>query len=151
MTFWYIRLLWRRLLHGLARCFSRKWVDSKPRHFNRGHATITRLLTKPLKRDAVWNWRDEEQGAFTTLRDALMNRSVLSLFKYGREIEKHTDASALVIVGMIVQRQEDGKLYSVAYYRRQTSYSASRYHCYEPELLAVLETVTKYRGYLLGT
>lgn len=80
-----------------------------------------------------------------------MNRPVLALFTYGRETEVHTDANVLGTARMILERQEDGKLHPVAYYSRQTSDSESRYHSYELKLLVMVETVTKYSGYLLRT
>lgn len=69
------------------------------RHFIKGYDIIIRLLTELLKRDMIWNWRDEEQSASIKLRNALMNRLILALFTHGIETEVHTDASALGIAG----------------------------------------------------
>ncbi len=50
-----------------------------------------------------------------------------------------------------MQRDADQRLHPVAYYSRQTTPSEAKYHSYELETLAVVESVTKFRVYLLGT
>jgi len=60
------------------------------------------------------------------------------------------ELSALGLAGIVLQEQSDGKLHPVAYYSRQTTGAEQNYHPYELELLAVVETVTKYRSYLLN-
>jgi len=46
---------------------------------------------------------------------------------------------------------KDGKLHPVAYYSRQTIGAEKNYHSYELETLAAVESVKKFRPYLLGS
>ncbi|KAG8233596.1 hypothetical protein J437_LFUL001007 [Ladona fulva] len=50
----------------------------------------------------------------------------------------------------ILFQEEDHEWNPVAYYHRQTSDAESRYHSYELEALAVVESVERFRIYLLG-
>jgi hypothetical protein len=120
------------------------------RHFVKGYAAITRSLTQLLKKDQVWRWTDEEEAAFQKLKIMLVERPVLALHKPGAMTEVHTDASALGVAGILLQKQDDGKLHPVAYYSRQTSEAESKYHSYELETLAVVESLKKFRSYLIG-
>lgn len=61
----------------------------------------------------------------------------------------HTDASKFGLGGILLQKKED-RLHPVAYYSRQTRGAESNYHSYELETLAVVETLKKFRVYLLG-
>lgn len=80
----------------------------------------------------------------------LVERPVLALYNPKTIAELHTDASSIGLAGILLQRQEDDKLHSVAYYSRQTTDPESKYHSYELETLAVVESFKKFRMYLIG-
>jgi len=114
------------------------------RHFVRGYSLIARPLTQLLKRDNGWHWGEEEEKAFLQLKQQLVSGPILCLYLPGAETEVHTDASSIGLAGMIMQRQEDGRMHPIAYYSRKTTGAEPNYHSYELELLAVVETVCKY-------
>ena len=62
----------------------------------------------------------------------------------------HTDASALGLAGILLQYQADERLHPVAYFSRQTTEAEGKYHLYELETLVVVESLKKFRSYLLG-
>ena len=67
------------------------------------------------------------------------------------ETEIHTDASKVALAGILMQRaQDDGKFHPCHYYSRLTSNAEQNYHSYELETLAVVESLKKFRCYLLG-
>lgn len=47
------------------------------------------------------------------------------------------------------QKGEDNKQHVIAYYSRQTTVAEEKYHSYELETLAVVESLKKFRVYLL--
>lgn len=49
-----------------------------------------------------------------------------------------------------MQRNSDDRVHPIAYYSRQTSDTEQKYHSYELETLAVVESLRKFRTYLLG-
>ncbi len=78
-----------------------------------------------------------------------MQKAVLALYDFSLYTEVHTDASAIGLGGVLLQKQTDNKLHPVAYYSRQTSSTESKYHSYELETLTVVETLKKFSSYLI--
>jgi hypothetical protein len=120
------------------------------RHFVRNYASIARPLTQLLKQDQAWQWTEVEESAFQELKEVLARRPVLAVHRPGAATEVHTDASTIGVAGILVQKQADDKLHPVAYYSRQTKEVESRYHSYELEVMAIVESLKKFRCYLLG-
>lgn len=120
------------------------------RHFVNNYATIALPLTNLLKKNVSWKWGKSEQGAFDKLRDTLMQQPILAIFNPGAHTEVHTDASAFGVAGILLQKQADDRLHPIAYYSRQTNKAESKYHSFELETLAVVESLKKFRVYLLG-
>lgn len=121
------------------------------RHFIKNYAIIAKPLTNLIKKTVPWKWDTEENNAFEELRKILVSRPVLNLFDPEAVTEVHTDASQIGLAGILLQRHQDEKLHPVAYYSRQTSDAEQKYHSYELETLAVVESLRKFRSYLLGT
>lgn len=119
------------------------------RHFVKDYAATARPLTNLTRKTVPWSWGEKEEDAFRKLQRALIERPVLMIFDPAAETEVHTDASAIGLGGILLQRRE-GKLHPVAYYSRQTSDTERKYHSYELETLAVVESLKKFRCYLLG-
>ena len=92
----------------------------------------------------------ERKRCFPKLQNILISRPVLTLFNPNATTEVHTDASQLGLAGILMQRHTDERLHPIAYYSRQTSDTEQKYHSYELETLAVVETLRKFRTYLLG-
>lgn len=64
-------------------------------------------------------------------------------------MELHTDTSALGIGGILMQK-ENNTTKPVAYFSRQTTDCESRYHSYDLEMLAVVDSIDHFRVYLYG-
>lgn len=121
------------------------------RKFIQGYGEIARPLTSLLKKEAVWQWSDTEDRAFSLLKQRLVARPLLALYDPTLETELHTDASSLGIGGILLQWQRDIRvLKPVAYYSRQTTPEERHLHSYELETLAVVCALKKFRVYLLG-
>lgn len=79
----------------------------------------------------------------------LTDKPVLMIFDPTYPIELHTDASAEGYGAILMQRVHE-KLHVVEYYSRRTSSAESRYHSYELETLAVVNSIKHFRHYLHG-
>lgn len=119
------------------------------RNFVKNYAEVARPITALLKKNNPWNWTSAENEAFDNLKAKLSERPILLLYNPEAKTEVHTDASKLGLGGILMQYHND-KLHPVAYYSRQTNAAESRYHSYELETLAVVESIAKFRVYLLG-
>ncbi|CAK1554040.1 unnamed protein product [Leptosia nina] len=113
-------------------------------------AQIARPLTDLTKKDVAWNWGTTQAESFVELKKRLCSKPVLALYDPSLEIEIHTDACKAGIAGILLQKQLDITLRPVTYFSRITSKHESMYHSYELETLAVVESLRKFRIYIVG-
>lgn len=85
---------------GLAGYF-RKFVSN----FARKVAPLTDLLRK----DACWLWGPEHCAAVDEVKQTLCNRPVLTIYDPTLETELHTDASAIGLGAILIQKKGQGK------------------------------------------
>lgn len=120
------------------------------RKYIKGFSFIARPLTLLTCKGEAFVWGTEQQRAFKELKEKLVSRPVLSLYRPGAPTELHTDASKWGIAGILMQQHKDGSLHPILYYSRQTSKEEQRYHSYELEAMAVVYSMKHFRPYLLG-
>lgn len=121
------------------------------RRFIPGFASIAKPLTILTRADVTWRWEQEQDLAFKTLKDKLIERPILALYNPSYLTEVHCDASKLGVGGMLLQRpDEKSPLKAVAYYSKQTAKEEEHLHSYELETLAVVLSLRKFRTYLIG-
>ncbi|KAG6439566.1 hypothetical protein O3G_MSEX000882, partial [Manduca sexta] len=120
------------------------------RKFVRGFAEIARPLTYLTKNNTEWVWGHDQEHAFTTIKAILTTRPVLAIYDPHATTEVHTDASKLGLGGILLQYQTDGLLRPVAYFSRVTSQEEQHYHSFELETLAVVESLKRFRIYIMG-
>lgn len=120
------------------------------RKFIRGFAEIARPLTQLTKKNVEWVWGQDQEHAFQTLKQRLVERPILAIYDRAAKTEVHTDASKLGLGGILLQYQKDGSLKPIAYFSRVTSKEEQFYHSYELETLAVVESLKRFRIYITG-
>lgn len=120
------------------------------RKFIENFAIIASPITNLTKKNVKWEWGETQQNAFDLLKTKLINKPVLASFNVNLETEVHTDASSKGLGGILIQKQENGDKKPVAYFSRVTSAAERVYHSYELETLAVIESLKRFRVYLLG-
>jgi hypothetical protein len=99
------------------------------------------------RKGAKFEWGDEQQAAFVSLKGALSEAPVLQVPDFNKEFVLVTDASDCAISAVLNQRV--GKhLAPVSYYSRLLSAAERRYSTYERECLAVLFGCERCRSYL---
>lgn len=131
-----------RQLMGLAGYF---------RKFIQGFSTKTAPITKLLKKDVPFKWTNEQEQIRQDLIKTLIAAPVLILFSDEAETQLHTDASALGVGAVLMQKEaETSQFKPVAYYSRRTTTSEEKYHSYDLETLAIVEATQHFRVYLYG-
>lgn len=92
-----------------------------------------------------------QQVAFNELKQKLILRPILAIYNPNANTEVHCDASSSGLAGILMQ-EIDRKWHPVYYYyySRNTTEAETKYHSFELEALAVVETLKKFRVYLLG-
>ena len=73
---------------------------------------------------------------------------MLRLPDQDREFVVHTDASDKGVGAVLMQRDEDGKLYACRFYSRKLNPAQTRYSTTEREMLAVVLALKQWRKYL---
>lgn len=119
------------------------------RKFISNFSIIAAPLTNLTRKDFKFCWNDEQENAFQILKQKLCQRDVLVLFDNSKDHEVHTDASSKGIAGVLMQKEDTG-VHPVCYFSRKTSDSESKFHSYELEALAVVESLQKFKTYIIG-
>ncbi|GFX70015.1 transposon Tf2-9 polyprotein [Trichonephila clavipes] len=120
------------------------------RKFIQNYSIIAKPLSDLLRDNAVFHFGPEQQLALQTLRQKLSENPVLHIFKQGAKLELHTDASKFGYGAILLQQSDDNKLHPVHYFSKKTTPQEEKYSSYELEVLAVIESLKKFRNYLVG-
>lgn len=119
------------------------------RRFVKGFATIAEPLTRLSRKMARFDWTEEAQQAFDTLKKALVEATSLAFPCPHEPCILDTDASG-VALGAVLSQRIDGVERPIAFSRvmnpTQRSYCITR-----RELLAVISALQHFRHYLLGS
>ncbi|UYV80008.1 hypothetical protein LAZ67_18001387 [Cordylochernes scorpioides] len=114
------------------------------------YARLRAPLNNLLKKDVVWVWDEACQKAFIDLKENLTQHPILHLYKEGLPCQVYCDASTLGIAGILKQVHPDGNVYPVQYFSRTLRPHERNYSISELECLAIVESVEKFRIYLMG-
>lgn len=120
------------------------------RKFIANFALIARPLTELTKKNAIWTWDEIQSKSFYELKQKLCSKPLLAIYDSKLTTEIHTDACKLGIAGMLLQKQNDDSLRPVMYFSRVTSREESVYYSNELETLAVVESLRRFRVYIVG-
>ncbi|GKA67779.1 reverse transcriptase domain-containing protein [Tanacetum coccineum] len=126
-----------RLLLGLAGYY---------RRFIENFSKIAKSLTILTQKCKTFNWGEEQELAFQTLKDKLSNAHVLALPDGPEYLMVYCDASGIGLGCVLMQR---GKV--IAYESRQLKIHEKNYTTHDLELGAVLFALKIWRHYLYGT
>ncbi|GJU86100.1 putative reverse transcriptase domain-containing protein [Tanacetum coccineum] len=105
-------------------------------------------IGKPLelRLSKTFNWGEEQEYAFQTLKDKLCNAPVLALPDGSEDFVVYCDASGIGLGCVLMQR---GKV--IAYASRQLKIHENNYTTHDLELGAVVFALKIWRHYLYGT
>ena len=102
-----------------------------------------------MHKNAKFQWTDECQNTFDTLKHALISAPILSFPKFNLPFELYVDAS-LDCLGMTLGQIQNGKEAVIAYAGRSLNSAELSHSATEKEALAVIERVKKFQPYLYG-
>ncbi|XP_062121981.1 uncharacterized protein LOC133835860 [Drosophila sulfurigaster albostrigata] len=80
-------------------------------------------ITDPFK------WEKSQQDAFDELKKCPTTKPVITCYRLDAYHELHTDASAVGLAGVLLQKEAD-QMKPIAYYSRATSKAEKNYHSY---------------------
>lgn len=122
------------------------------RKFVQNYARIAKPLTELTKTvdSPPYVWGKQQIAAFQALKECLCNEPVLCLYDTTHNHEVHTDASSSGLAGVLLQQETDNNLHPVFYFSRHCSPAEAKYASHELEVLAIVESLERFRVYLLG-
>ncbi|XP_037773237.1 uncharacterized protein LOC119568907 [Penaeus monodon] len=91
------------------------------------YAALAAPLTRLTRKDAKFVWTDEEEKAFNTLKQSLVEAPVLKKPNFTSPFEVHCDASKLALGACLMQRGPDDIPHAVAYFSRKLRGPETRY------------------------
>ncbi|GKA65647.1 reverse transcriptase domain-containing protein [Tanacetum coccineum] len=106
---------------------------------------IAKSLTILTQKSKTFDWGEEQEKAFQTLKDKLCNAPVLALLDTPEDFVVYYDASGLGLGCVLMQR---GKV--IAYASRQLKIHEKNYTTHDLELCAVVVALKVWRHYLYG-
>jgi hypothetical protein len=98
----------------------------------------------------AWNWSEECQKAFDTIKEKLTQAPILRRPDYSRPFELHTDWSGAGLGAVLIQRDDQGQEYVIAYASRSNNRMERNYSNYAGKCLAAGWGVSHFRVYLCG-
>ena len=120
------------------------------RCFIPGFSGLASPLHKLVKKDARYEWTNEQEHAFRDLKNGLISPPILRYPDYSREFILMTDASNEG-VGVVPSQGEIGKELPIAFASRSLNKAEKNYSTTEKELLAIVWGVRYFQPYLYGT
>ena len=110
---------------------------------------IAEPLTKLLRKNATFVWREEQQVAHRTLIEALINAPILAHYDPAQKTELRVDASNLGLGAHLVQIDGERKQLLACASRTLLKHERN-YSTTEKECLAIVFGLKKFRPYLFG-
>ncbi|MCP4238008.1 MAG: hypothetical protein GY770_31340, partial [Aestuariibacter sp.] len=121
------------------------------RAFIKDYSTIARPLTRLLKKDTVFQWTEEEQNSFSTLKSELTKAPVLAFPDFEKPFHLYTDASGVGVGAALMQvASSNGKLQPIAYASRTLNSAELNYSVTHQETLAVVWALKHYKDIIWG-
>ena len=106
-------------------------------------------ISEPLRqltcKDTVFQWNEEQEKAFSRLKKAITEASVLVYLKRGKEITVQSDASQYGLGAVLLQENKP-----IAFASRALTKTEEQYAQIEKELLSVVYAMEKFDHYVYG-
>ena len=84
-------------------------------------------LQKLLKKDAKFEWNDEEKNAFKSIKDAISMSPVLINLDYCKEFQLFSFSLEDTVAGVLLQKNKEGQEQPIAFISRALQHSKLKY------------------------
>jgi hypothetical protein len=110
-----------------------------------GECRETKTTQKNKTKKKPWRWKSIHQQAFDNLKATIAKEVVLTYPDFTKPFEIYTDASTMQLGSVITQGNRP-----IAFFSRKLSMTQTKYSVTNIILLAIVETLKKFRGMLWG-
>jgi hypothetical protein len=121
------------------------------RRFIKSFSEIARPLHDLTKVGQLWQWTENEQHAFDTLKNMICESPVLIHADPTHKFQMETDASSYAYGAILSQKATDNKHHPVAFYSKTMTPTERNYGISDKEALPILKGLQFWRHWLEGT
>ena len=111
---------------------------------------ITAPMENILKKDAAFEWNQECQGIFDTLKAKMALAPILVFLDWNKDFHVHIDSSSIALGVVLAQPREGDPDHPIAFASRKLSFVERNYTNTEREGLAMVFALQKFKHYLFG-
>ena len=119
------------------------------RNFVKNCSSVIEPISRMLRDDVKFQWKEEEQKTFDHIKDLLTGPNILARPDFSQPFILQTDGSALGL-GAVLSQNLEGKERLIAFASRRTSRTEANYGSTQIEMLAMVWAVKKFHHYLAG-
>ena len=103
-------------------------------------------MEKLLKKDASYEWTQECQGIFDTIKAKMASTPILVFPDWNKEFHVHIDTSSIALGVILVQPGEDDLYYPITYANIKLPFAKKNYTMMEREGLAMVYSLQTFRN-----
>jgi RNase H-like domain found in reverse transcriptase/Integrase zinc binding domain len=108
-------------------------------------------LNNLLRKDAKFDWNDQCQEAFETLKGQFLQEPVLMMPDHSKPFQIESDASKYASGVVLTQMDINGDRHPVAFLSKTFTDTERRYEIYDRELLGIVRALKEWRHYIQGS
>ena len=119
--------------------------------FIKKFAHLAQPLNNLLKKDAKFEWTNECQISFETLKKKLSEEPVLMMPDQTKPFQIETNAFKYASGAVLTQTNMNSKQHPIAFLSKTFTEMKRNYDVYDRELLVIIRALTEWRHYIQGT
>ena len=116
-----------------------------------GFSTLVAPLNALLKKDTMFQWTEETQRSFDSLKQKLTSSPVLTMPDQTRPFQIECDASKYASGAVLTQQDNNGNRHPVAFLSKTFNKTEQNYEIYDRELLAIIRALEEWQHYIQGS
>ena len=121
------------------------------RKFISHYSDIAKPLNNLTKKDQKFEWTNETQTAFDTLKKRFTEEPVLMMPDHSKPFQIESDASKVASGAVLTQTDSNGERHPVAFLSQTFTETERRYEIYDRELLGIIRALREWRHYIQGS
>ena len=121
------------------------------RRFIRNFSELAKPLNELLKKEQKFEWTDECQQAFDTMKWKFTEEPVLGMPDHNKPFQIECDASKYASGAVLTQLDTNGDQHPCAFILKTFSPTERNYEIYNQELLAIIQALEEWRHYIQGS
>jgi hypothetical protein len=121
------------------------------RRFIKKFSELVLLLNNLLWKDTNFDWNDQCQEAFETLKGWFLQEPMLMMPDHSKPFQIESDASKYASGAVLTQMDINGDRHPVAFLSKTFTDTECQYEIYDRELLGIVRALKEWRHYIQGS